>query len=553
MEDLALPNRTQPVPGARLRSGIRASALAAALSLAGTAAPAAPAPFPTVTTPVQLDGHALGNPLNPNWYEVLNTIVFDGGLYHMWYVKGVYNVSLDDVAHATSTDGVHFTTQGVLTFPANWWAAYGATVEPVSNYLRVSRDGSGNWILMIWHPNGGASYGQYNYNTSLWLLGPSIANLSPTQIGPLPTLSSTPPGPGGNHVGPFGIVGSDIYLGQDTAKALGRYLLTPSTTSSPPAVSPTNMGAAEYADAYAGTGLCSFATCPGSPSSSYIHNYGRTLDQGGGVIGTYYELRDYNTFTRRAKQLWYVESTDGGATWSANAQGLFANGAAVTVDGLPNTGNFSLPEVTALGGGQYRSYFNTVDACGNYVTVTAALPGTERGLTVAKSFNPTVVAPGGSSQLTVTLTAPAATCTPAPAAPVYTGLGFTDNLPTGMTVASTPNASTSCAGATLTAAGGAALFALSGASLAPGASCTATVDVTVAGSGSFHNVISATPGQAGAVTNDQGVAALADATANLQSGTPAPVPTLGQWAFSLLALLLAGLGWRRLQPVRRSR
>lgn len=537
---------TNNKPPAHARTLARALA-AAALSLACGAGQAAPAPFPTVTTPVQLDGRVLANPQTPNYFEVLNTIVYDGGKYHLWYVAGVYPTSLNGIAYATSSDGVHFSTQGTLSLPANWWTGYGATAAPEINYLRVSRDGSGNWILMIWHPNG-ANQGQYNYNTSLWLLGSSPANLSPTPIGPLPPLSSTPSGPGGNHVGAFGIVGSQIYLAQDTAKAFGSYTLTPTTTTVPPTTTPAGMN--DAADAYAGTGFCSWADSGcAAASQSYVHNYGRTLDQGGGVLGTYYALREYPSGARRGQQLWYLESADGGATWGS-AQALFANGAAVTVDGLPNTFGFALPEVAALGGGQYRSYFNTKDACGNIVTVTAPVPGTERGLTVAKAFNPTVVAPGGASQLTVTLTAPAATCTPAPTGPIYTGLGFTDTLPAGMTVAATPNASTTCTGAALAATGGGATFALSGASLAPGASCTATVTVNVAGAGSFRNVISATLGQAGAVSNNQGVAALADATADLQSSAPVPaaVPTLGQWAFGMLALLLAGLGWRRLRP-----
>ena len=503
-----------------------------------TGAQAAPAPFPTVTTTVKLDGHVMGDP-NP-WNEVLNTIVYDSGTYHLWYV----NSAFAGVRYATSADGVSFTTQGGdLSLPTDWWTAYGATSQPTINYLRVSRDGSGNWILMMWHPNG-SGQGQFTYNTSLWLLGSSIANAAPTLIGPLPTT------PGGNHVGPFGIVGANLYLGQDTAGAFGRYTLSPTTTTSPPTTLPIG-SMPDAADAYAGTGLCSFATCPGDPNASYIHNYGRTLDQGSSVLGTYYDLRNYNDWTRRAKQLWYLESTDGGTNWSAAAQPLFTNGNAVTVDGLPNTGNFSLPEVAALGGGQYRSYFNVPDACGNYVTVTAALPGTEQGLTVAKAFSPSVVAPGGSSQLTVTLTAPAATCTPAPTQAIYTGLGFTDTLPTGMTVATTPGASTTCTGATLTATGGAGAFTLADASLAPGASCTATVTVSVAGAGTFRNVISATPGQTGAVSNTQGVPALADAVAELRAGAalPAtPVPSLGAAMTAALALLLAALGLRRLHP-----
>ena len=338
---------------------------------------------------------------------------------------------------------------------------------------------------------------------------------------------------------PFGIVGSKIYLGQDTAQAFGGYTLAPAPVTAP-------SGMQDAADAYAGTGWCSFATCPGDPNSSQIHNYGRTLDQGGGVLGTYYTLYDYNTYSRRGKQLWYLESTDSGTTWGS-AQPLFTNGAAVTVDGLPNTRAFSLPEVTALGGGQYRSYFNTADACGNSVAVTAAPAGTALGPTVAKAFSPSTIDPGGESELTVTLSAPAATCTPAPTGAIYTGLGFTDTLPSGVTLAAAPAASTTCTGASLTASGGAGSFSLSAASLAAGASCTVTVRVTAAGAGLFRNVI-----PAAGLINTQGVPALADAVAELRSGAPVAnvnaVPTLGEMTTILLALLLGGLGLRQLRP-----
>ena len=520
----------------QIKSVVQSSLLAMALAFASVCAQAAPAAFPTVTTPVTLDGVPL---VTADYYQAFNTVVFDGGKYHMWYVRGEHDPSLYGVYYATSTDGINFSAQNKINFPANWWAAYGAQ-EPFPNYVRVSRDGGGNWILMIWHPNDASVGGQLSYNTSLWMLGNNVANASPTLIGPLPA-----PLPG-QHVGASGIVGSDIYVVQDSAKGVGRYALTLST---PPTVSPNTTAMAEYADAYAGTGFCMWqlSGCAAA-DKSYLHNYARTLDQGGGVIGTYYALRSYPAGTRRGKQLWYLESSNSGSTWSASAQPLFANGNAVTVDGLPNTENFGLPEVAALGGGQFRSYFSTADACGNLVMVTAAAANATRGPTVSKSFNPTVVPLGGNSQVTVTLTAPAATCTPAPSTPVYTGLGFTDALPSGMTVAATPNASTTCGGATLTANAGTGSFSLSGATLAPAASCTATVSVTVANAGTFVNTIHATFGQPGGITNDQGVSALSDAVASLQVAVPAqavPAPTLGQWALTVLGLMLTALVWRR--------
>ena len=116
-----------------------------------------------------------------------------------------------------------------------------------------------------------------------------------------------------------------------------------------------------------------------------------------------------------------------------------------------------------------------------------------------------------------------------------------------MTLAVAPAGSTTCTGANLTANSGAGAFSLSAASLAAGASCTVTVRVTAAGVGTFRNVISAT-----GLTNTQGVPALADAVAELRSGVPAanvnPVPTLGEMATILLAMLLGGLGLRQLRP-----
>ena len=133
-----------------------------------------------------------------------------------------------------------------------------------------------------------------------------------------------------------------------------------------------------------------------------MHNYGRTLEQGGGVLGSYYAFRDWSTYARREKQLWYIESANDGTSWEA-PQALFTNGSAVTVDGLPNTGNFSSPEVAALGGGAYRSYFSTTDACGQVVMVTAAPTSLQQGLGIAKAFAPSTVALGETSALTVTV------------------------------------------------------------------------------------------------------------------------------------------------------
>ena len=372
---------------------------AALLALVATGTQAAPpeGTFQHANSTVQLDGQPLGEG-GLGSFALNNTIVYEAGTYHLWYMSAA-NRRLGSIQRATSTDGVNFSTQpnSALVPPANWWASpwYGltATAEPIANFFRVSKVGA-DWVLMAWNPHWDAA-GAYSYNTTLWSLGTDITNTALTAIGPLPR---SPSGPGGRHVGPLGIVNQNLYLVQDTASGLGRYGL-----SAPPTTTPAGM--VDAGDLYAGSPWChsSGSGC----DRSYIHNQGRTLDQGG-VLGTYYAVRAYSGGARREKQIRYLESSDDGASWGPS-QGVFANGDAVTVDGLPATLGFSGPEVAGTGG-TYRGYFNTQDACGRLVVVTASPGASIMGPTMAKAFAPATVAVGATSTLTVTLTAPAATC-----------------------------------------------------------------------------------------------------------------------------------------------
>jgi hypothetical protein len=122
--------------------------------------------------------------------------------------------------------------------------------------------------------------------------------------------------------------------------------------------------------------------------------------------------------------------------------------------------------------------------------------------TLSKVFAPADIGAGQSSTLTITLanggTVPA-TLTSA----------LTDTFPGGLTIAATPNASTTCGGA-LTAAAGTDFVALdsSGAAIPANGTCYITVDVETAAPGSFANSI-----PAGALQTDIGSnAAPADAT-----------------------------------------
>ncbi len=355
-------------------------------------AAAAPVPFPLQTTVVMLDGTSLGTVLHPNSLNSLRyTVVFNAadGRYHLWVLNGgdtqtPPDMQVSDITHATSIDGVRFTSLGKLNPPANWWTlipGVGATAEPSVNFLRMDKL-NGEWFLTIWSPSE-VNTGLYNYNANLWDLGSNINNLNVVQHGPLPTLSEVPPGPGGDFVGSFGMVSGKIYLRQDTPYSpaptapgggIGRYVYTDGTR---PMLSPI-FGTSE-ADMFSATPYC-WPVSGGGPTACTLFpallassaSPGRALAQVGSTIGAYYTFRDFNTGARQDKQIWYVESPDDGLTWAAPV-GVYANGNAVLVDGVPNTGNFSSAEVTTNPSG-FQSYFSTAVGAGNFVLVTGFQP-----------------------------------------------------------------------------------------------------------------------------------------------------------------------------------
>ncbi len=542
-------------PGSIARAIVFACALGA-----GPQAASAPIPFPTQTTPVRLDGTPLGAPLHPSSQNSLRfTIALNpvDGVFHLWVLNGgdtqaPTNMQVADITHATSADGRSFVARGKLDPPAGWWTqipGVGASVEPSVGFLRADLLG-GQWYLTIWSPNETGT-GRYNYNANVWSIGADVNNLNIVQRGPLPSLSDLPAGPGGNMVGSFGMANGAIYLRQDTqfdsgspvappngGGGLGRYAYTDGTRPSVSAI----WGTSE-ANLFAGTAYCWVLPnggpnpCTANPAAnpSYVHNAGRVAPQGG-ALGAYYTFRDASTGARQERQIFVVESADNGATWSAPA-GVYARGSGVLVDGLPNAANFSSPEIA----GQ-RPYFSTADACGNMLVVTAEDPAQPRGPTIFKQFAATTLPEGGITTLTVTLSAPAATCTPAPTGGVFTQAGFTDTLPAGLVLATPPAATNTCGG-TLQAAAGAGTFGLSNATLAPGQTCAVSASVRATGTGTLRNTIARTGGSPATAGffNAQFAAAVSDANATITVTAPvaAPIPALADGMLALLAIMLA--------------
>lgn len=111
---------------------------------------------------------------------------------------------------------------------------------------------------------------------------------------------------------------------------------------------------------------------------------------------------------------------------------------------------------------------------------------------IAKAFKAATIPVGGSTLLTLTITN-------SNAGAILIGVGFTDNLPAGLLVASTPNLNNTCSG-TATAKPGTQLVSLSGGTLGAGGSCTVSVNVTGTTVGNWTNItgnVSSTNGGAG--------------------------------------------------------
>ncbi|HEY1434486.1 MAG TPA: hypothetical protein VGG65_03870, partial [Thermoanaerobaculia bacterium] len=100
------------------------------LLLAGRLFAAAPV-FSNNFSSVTLDGVRLGTDLDPANYSMFPTVVYDAqsGVFHMW-VAASSALSIEGLRHATSSDGVHFTSTGNLSFAGGSpFPAYGAPTE----------------------------------------------------------------------------------------------------------------------------------------------------------------------------------------------------------------------------------------------------------------------------------------------------------------------------------------------------------------------------------------------------------------------------------------
>src|SRR5205807_1171934 len=126
-------------------------------------------------------------------------------------------------------------------------------------------------------------------------------------------------------------------------------------------------------------------------------------------------------------------------------------------------------------------------ATSNTATLIVASPAT-----VTKTFAPTKIPLNGTTLLTINITNPNRNVS-------LTGLSFTDSLPAGLIVASTPNLSNTCGG-TATATAGSGSVSLSGGTVAASASCSVSVNVQGTTAGDKNNSVTVSSTEAGAST-----------------------------------------------------
>ena len=189
-------------------------------------------------------------------------------------------------------------------------------------------------------------------------------------------------------------------------------------------------------------------------------------------------------------------ATPGGITIGLSGGSVGANGSCtVSASVLAATAGTFINIVPAGG-------VSTANAGSNPAQATATLTVLQ-GPSISKSFSPAAIAPNGRSALTISLINPTAS--------VLTNAAFTDNLPSGVSIASTPNIVNNCGGTPATTGSS---ISLTAASIPAGNVCTIKVDVQGTTVGSYVNTI-----PVGALTTSGGSNAIS-AVANLTVVAP---------------------------------
>jgi hypothetical protein len=336
---------------------------------------------------VTLDGNPLGT--GPESTRGLSqSVVFDQSTatYHMWYKSGgtqidsgtqasdLYDGDLPTFRHATSTDGLSFTSTSNLSYTAPpTWLSTPTGSPPASTpmpggytppfvFPRVTNV-DGTLKLQVWSYNHNGS-SAHNYNVTVFDLSNDV-NGDPTQathIGP-----AAYPGINGGHTMGF------VEYGGETK------LVAHADTASPNLDSVRVWDYNEPVDANGYVPI----TIDGTGVLPRAVQVARAIGTEDSVIrvffgqGTWRLKYDSANFGPGHFDIGYMESTDGGLTWSLSSDIFGGNGSSLVVnDGEANEFTvhadsiFNAPEVTLLDPDSFRLYMNVTDAQGNEIVVS---------------------------------------------------------------------------------------------------------------------------------------------------------------------------------------
>jgi uncharacterized repeat protein (TIGR01451 family) len=194
-----------------------------------------------------------------------------------------------------------------------------------------------------------------------------------------------------------------------------------------------------------------------------------------------------------------ITCAGGSITTPTASQVVVSGGTLGAASGGVSTSCVAEIDVVVSAEGSYTNVINAgeVTASSGGTSVSNPPPGASATLeartnvSIAKAFSPSTVRPGENTRLTITLSNPNAVA--------LHGATLTDNLPSGLTVALTPNASTTCGG-TVNAVSSATSVSLAGATIPATGTCQVQVDAVSNVSGVYTNTI-----PANALSTDEGV------------------------------------------------
>jgi CSLREA domain-containing protein/uncharacterized repeat protein (TIGR01451 family) len=176
-----------------------------------------------------------------------------------------------------------------------------------------------------------------------------------------------------------------------------------------------------------------------------------------------------------------------GGTLTVTAPVTISLAGATVATGTPCT--FSLTVTGASGGGYTNTTGNVTSSNGGTGNAASANLTVTSSPSISKGFSPASISLGGTSTLTLTIINPNSGV-------ALSGVAFTDNLPSGMTVAATPGTSNSCGGS-VTATGGGSSVSLASGAISAGGSCAVSVTVQGNTAGTLNNSVQVTSSNAG--------------------------------------------------------